>query len=159
MVIDWTNEEPVRQLVGSGFGNDFLAESGTKAFLEGTTYTNVRSPHNWFVGIYARMGLVGLALALAVIGQAGWAVWKNRRRIGADPVLAISALVIASILPVASLGVVLEAPFGAVPFFWALGVIHALGWPRPTTGEDLIRRTTSRPDRLSRSTRHQVPLV
>lgn len=129
-VIEWTNGDPVRQVVGSGFGNDFLAESGTKSYLEGTTYSNVRSPHNWFVGVYARMGTIGLLLALAVVVQAGWIMWRNRRRIGAEPILLLSALIVASILPVATLGVVLEAPFGAVPFFWALGILHALGTAR-----------------------------
>jgi O-antigen ligase len=125
-VVDWTNEEPVRQIIGSGFGNDFLAESGTKAFLEGTTYTNVRSPHNWFVGIYARMGTIGLVLTLGVIVQVAWIVWTNRRRIGEEPLLSMAVLIMVAILPVATLGVVLESPFGAVPFFWAMGTIMCL---------------------------------
>ena len=158
-IIDWTGEEPARQLVGSGFGNDFLFESGTKSMLEGTTYTNVRSPHNWFVGIYARMGIVGLALASAVIIQAGLLVWRHRRRIGSEPLLATAALVIGSILPVATLGVVLEAPFGAVPFFWALGIIHSLGWPRRESTEKPVSASNfvPRSRQLSISTRNRTP--
>jgi O-antigen ligase len=128
-VIKWTNEDTARQVVGSGFGNDFLEESGTKAFLEGSTYNNVRSPHNWFVGIYARMGVIGLGLVAAVVLQLIFIMWRNRVRIGSDPLLSMCALIILSILPVATLGVVLEAPFGAVPFFWAAGVIMTLSGP------------------------------
>jgi O-antigen ligase len=116
-------------MVGSGFGNDFLEESGTKAFLEGTTYNNVRSPHNWFVGIYARMGVIGLGLIAAVVVQLVFIMWRNRVRIGSDPLLSMCALIILSILPVATLGVVLEAPFGAVPFFWAAGILMTLSGP------------------------------
>jgi len=128
-VISWTNEDTLRQVVGSGFGNDFLEQSGTKAFLEGTTYKNVRSPHNWFVGIYARMGLLGTALIVGVIIQLAAIIWRSRRRIGSDPLLTASALIVLSILPVATLGVVLEAPFGAVPFFWAAGILMTLASP------------------------------
>jgi hypothetical protein len=166
-VIDWTNADPARQLVGSGFGNDFLAESGTKAFLEGTTYTNVRSPHNWFVGIYARMGVIGLTFALAVVLQAALLIWRNRRRIGSDSLLSLSAVVVASILPVASLGVVLEAPFGAVPFFWALGIIHTIGWSGSKASETPAgpEANVSRPRPLEASQRlpleepHSGPLA
>lgn len=124
-VIEWANDEPMRAVVGSGFGNDFLAQSGTKAFLEGTTYTNVRSPHNWFVGIYARLGVVGFALAILWVAQLAWIAWKRRQEVGDDDLLAFSALTVSAIVPVASLGVVLESPFGAIPFFWAAGVLMA----------------------------------
>lgn len=126
MVIEWTNEDLSRQLLGSGFGNDFLEESGSKVFLEGTTYNNVRSPHNWFIGIYARMGIVGALFAGLTVIQIGLLIWTNRQRVGREPLLAMSALIVCSILPVASLGVVLEAPFGAVPFFWSAGLLMTL---------------------------------
>ncbi|TSD54275.1 O-antigen ligase family protein [Aeromicrobium piscarium] len=124
-VIEWTNDDPLRAAVGSGFGNDFLAQSGTKKFLEGTTYTNVRSPHNWFVGVYARLGAIGIFLASLWMAQLVAIAWRRRQDIGDDDLLAFSTLSIAAIIPVASLGVVLEAPFGAIPFFWSAGVIMA----------------------------------
>lgn len=125
MIIDWTNETPSRAVVGSGFGNNFLEQSGTLDLLQGTTYSGVRSPHNWFVGTYARLGLIGVALAIAVCVQLIATIGRQRRRIGEDPLLSLAALIIVAILPVAFLGVVLEAPFGAVPFWWAAGVILA----------------------------------
>ena len=141
-IIEWTQEDTARQVFGSGFGNDFLAESGTKAFLEGTTYENVRSPHNWFVGIYARMGLIGTLIAVAVILELGSLISTNRKRIGSEPILAVSALIVCAILPVASLGVVLEAPFGAVPFFWAAGLLMTLARKSmPTDAASSLRHT------------------
>ncbi|MDS0244254.1 O-antigen ligase family protein [Microbacterium aurantiacum] len=151
MVITWTNEQPARALFGSGFGNDFLQESGTKAFLEGTTYTNVRSPHNWFVGIYARLGIIGLALAVLWVGQLMLIMWQTRQKVGADDLLAVASLTVLAIIPVATLGVVLEAPFGAIPFFWAAGLIMAsrarldsLSSKLPVTRSRLTRRAAAR---------------
>lgn len=134
-VVEWTNEDTARQLVGSGFGNDFLTQSGTVQYLEGSTYDNVRSPHNWFIGIYARMGIVGLVLALLVCLQLVLLIIRNRKMLGDSPLLAVSGLIVVGFLPVATLGVVLEAPFGAVPFWWAAGVIFTLRKRRSGRGE------------------------
>jgi len=139
--VDWTNETTARHLFGSGFGNDFLEQAGVKSFLEGTTYTNVRSPHNWFVGIYARMGLIGLSLAAVFIIQLMYLILRHRQRIGEDPLFSLSALTVVAILPVATLGVVLEAPFGAVPFFWASGMLMTLAPARQGRGADRITDT------------------
>jgi hypothetical protein len=122
-VVEWTNEKPARAILGSGFGNDFLEESGALANLEGTTYTNVRSPHNWFIGIYARLGIVGTILAVLWVSQMIGIMFQERRRIGESELYSFSAFAFVAILPVATLGVVLEAPFGAIPFFYASGVL------------------------------------
>lgn len=134
-VVAWTNETPSRQLFGSGFGNDFLTQSGTISFLEGTTYDNVRSPHNYFVGIYARMGLIGLLLAGGVVLSLLITIFRRLRLIATDGVLAMAAMIVVAILPVASLGVVLEAPFGAVPFWWGAGIVLASAPIRPSTSK------------------------
>jgi hypothetical protein len=139
-VIEWVGQSTTRTIVGGGFGNDFLAESGTLAYLEGTTYENVRSPHNWFVGIYARLGLVGLALSILVCLQLVVIILKNRKLLAQEPLLATSGLIIFAFLPVATLGVVMEAPFGAVPFWWAAGIIFSL---KPTLNEVKIERSRS----------------
>ena len=124
-VISWVGQDNSRIVFGSGFGNDFLTQSGTIQYLEGTEYTGVRSPHDWFVGTYARVGLIGLALAVIVCLGLFRLIYVNRRHVGGDELQCLSALLIISILIVASLGVVLESPFGAIPFFWAAGVIYA----------------------------------
>jgi O-antigen ligase len=125
-IFEWVGEDTPRVFLGSGFGNDFLAQSGTLTYLEGTTYNNVRSPHNWFVGIYARMGIVGLALAVMVCLQLLLTIVRNRQKMASEPLLATAGLLVVAVIPVAILGVVLEAPFGAVPFWWAAGIVFAL---------------------------------
>ena len=130
-VVDWTLASPGRTLVGTGFGPDFIKESGSSAVLEGTRYENVRSPHNWFVGVFARLGMVGVVLAAAVVLQLLWLVWRHRRTIADDDVLAIAATVVVAIIPVATVGVILESPFGAIPFFWSAGLLMAQVPPRP----------------------------
>lgn len=125
-VINWTFDDTGRALLGSGFGNDFLRESGVIQYLEGTEYVAVRSPHNWFVGVLARMGVVGLGLLALSLAAAGLIIKRNIRRIGDNEILTLSAVGVAALLPVAALGVVLESPFGAIPFWWFLGIIMTI---------------------------------
>ena len=111
---------------GAGMGIDFLAASGTLQYLEGTDYIGVRSPHDYFVGSFARLGLIGLGLLLAVVLSLIRRAYSFRKRIADDELLTFAALTVFAILSVASFGVVLEAPFGAVPFWWAAGLLLAL---------------------------------
>ena len=127
LVVDWTEQTKTRRLVGAGPGPDFVTESGASKLLEGTQYQDVRSPHNWLIGLYARMGLVGVVLALMVIASLGYTIWRHRRRIGDDEFLFACTMIVAAVIPVALVGVVLESPFGAVPFWWASGILLALG--------------------------------
>lgn len=133
-VISWTTESDVRLFFGAGMGIDFLAESGTLKNLEGSDYDNVRSPHNYYVGTFARLGLLGLLLVLMAILSAIASTIRNRRAIAEDEFLRMSALTLLAILPVASLGVVLESPFGAVPFWWAVGTLLYLNSQRARSG-------------------------
>lgn len=148
-IIEWTDEGPSRSLIGSGFGNNFLDQSGTLSFLQGTTYEGVRSPHNWFVGNFARLGLVGVALSIAICAQLLVLISRHRRRIGEDALLTLSALIVVCILPVATLGVVLEAPFGAVPFWWAAGIIFAVRHPMSLGRASSSRRAATSSRTLS----------
>ena len=126
-VITWTRDDSTRTLVGAGMGIDFLSASGTLKYLEGTEYENVRSPHDYFIGSFARLGLIGLGLILAVVlSLHRRRAYTFRKRIAEDELLTFAALTVFAIVSVASFGVVLEAPFGAVPFWWAAGLLLAL---------------------------------
>ncbi len=125
-MITWTRDDSARTIVGAGMGVDFLAASGTLQYLEGTDYENVRSPHDYFIGSFARLGLVGLGLILAIVLSLMRRAYSFRKRIAEDELLTFAALTVFAIVSVASFGVVLEAPFGAVPFWWAAGLILAL---------------------------------
>lgn len=115
--------EPERTAVGVGFGRDFLAESGASLALEGV-YQKVRSPHNYVIGTLARLGVAGALLAMVVIGL-GWLLAVSALRRPGAPMTALAALVAISLPVIGLLGVVLESPFGAIPYFWALGQLAA----------------------------------
>lgn len=121
-VIHYTDSRPTRQLIGVGFGPDFMKDSGALYLLVGIDpQDDVRSPHNYLVGSYARLGVVGLGILLSMIVVA---LLRCRRALARDDDLQIlAALLIVMLLTVSLMGVILESPFGAVPFFWAIGVV------------------------------------
>lgn len=124
-VIEWTNGETGRNLVGAGFGPNFIEASGAEQSLSGTAWQGVRSPHNWFVGIYARLGIVGLLLVFLVLVGLIYHLARIRIAVGSSDLLTLAAAGVFSLLVAATFGVILESPFGAVPFWWFLGVLLA----------------------------------
>lgn len=123
-VIDHSTSAPQRLWLGSGFGPDFLAESGASKYYEGV-HTEVRSPHNFLLTVLARTGVIGLALFGWVAFQAVSDVRHLRRRSEPSPLGQVAALLVTMTLLVSLVGVVLESPFGAIPFYWAVGVLVA----------------------------------
>jgi hypothetical protein len=118
-VSDYVFRNAERTAVGVGFGRNFIAESDSASELEGDTYKNVRSPHNYVVGTLARLGIAGALLATLVL-LLGWvAAYRNLTR--PDPVTALAAMIVIALPITALLGVILESPFGAIPYFWAIG--------------------------------------
>jgi hypothetical protein len=126
LVIKDAATDPARLVIGSGFGPDFLDRSGAAVWFEGSVEKGVRAPHNYVLNTLARLGLVGVALMAWVVAAVGRAVVRQRRRETGTAhdgfeellVLLVSALAVASLL-----GVILESPFGAVPFWWAAGLL------------------------------------
>jgi O-antigen ligase len=122
----WILADRSRTVVGVGFGPDFLAESGAEVALLGegaAAKNNVRSPHDYLLGSWARLGLLGLMPLMAVCLSAlrrAWRFWPDR-----DELELFTALTVTVLLLTALVGVVLESPFGAVPFFWAVGILAA----------------------------------
>jgi O-antigen ligase len=114
--------------LGVGFGPDFLGDSGARLPLGG--YDALRSPHNYFIGTYARLGLLGLALLLVLLVAAVRAGAGCVRLAADEPLLLFAVLLPAALLVCGAFGVELEAPFGAVPFFWCLGIVLS----RPQAG-------------------------
>jgi hypothetical protein len=120
----WILHSPVRIAVGIGYGPNVLARSNTAQYLEGITYEKVRSPHDYLLGTWARLGLIGAAMVGALmLAAAALAARELTTSTGAADVLA--ALVVIAIPVVAFLGVVMESPFGAIPYFWAVGQLCA----------------------------------
>jgi O-antigen ligase len=132
-VMDYTLEDPARTMIGVGFGTDFLLLSdGDVPLGRGI---GVRSPHNYLLTCFARLGLVGLTFMVALL-SALLAVALSTLRAGRpDELTSISVLLVVSIFVVSMFGVVLESPFGALPFFWAGGILlgmHRARRHRPT---------------------------
>ncbi|WP_369223935.1 O-antigen ligase family protein [Streptomyces sp. R39] len=120
-VIGYTLDDPGRTAIGVGFGTDFLRLSDADVPLG--RGMGVRSPHNYLLTCFARLGLAGLSLVTALLASVLGAVARALRSREADELTSLCVLLVVSLLVVALLGVVLESPFGAVPFFWASGVL------------------------------------
>jgi hypothetical protein len=121
-IATYLEHDPARLVRGVGFGPDFLHDSGGDVELLGGTDEEVRAPHNYIVNTGARLGLIGL---LPMFGML-FGGWRLAAKLGrAEPDLSdadVLAIVSVVALPVAAtFGVILESPFGAIPYFWALG--------------------------------------
>lgn len=111
---------------GLGFGYDlaagFLRLSAAQIDPEAF---DVRSPHNYFVTIYGRMGAVGECVWVVIVFSicqnalaSAWDVRRGRQGIAALALWAGVTMLLVS----AAFGVVLEGPMGAIPFWCALGM-------------------------------------
>jgi O-antigen ligase len=110
--------------LGLGFGHD-LAERFAKVYYpEETEEFSVRSPHSIIVSVYARMGLLGLALGLGLVVAAAAQTWRDIS-LRADHQPHPAWLGTWAILILACFGVVLEGPMGAVVFWILFGLANA----------------------------------
>jgi O-antigen ligase len=104
----------------------------------------VRSPHNVAMTVFARTGLIGLAAWLLVLVTSFVSIVRGalacRRRGDRDAELFGVWLIIylLAMLLIALLGVVLESPFGAAPFFWVIGV--GLAWGARAKRSDAMQQ-------------------
>jgi hypothetical protein len=120
-VADYIFRSAERTAVGVGFGRDFIDESGSRPVLEGGVYVNVRSPHNYILGTLARLGMAVAGLVAVIWIWATWLAVRTLRQQPRETVTTLAALLCIGVPITAMLGVVLEAPFGAIPYFWAVG--------------------------------------
>jgi O-antigen ligase len=126
-VWDYMQETPGRLIAGVGFGPDYLHDSGAEQKLLGSDLAqDVRAPHNYLVNSGARLGIFGLFIVIGLL-ITGLRLALTLAR--TDPDLTnmdVLAVLCVTVLPVGALfGVILESPFGAIPFFWALGHLSA----------------------------------
>lgn len=127
VLADYLSTDSERMLVGVGYGPNFMVDSYADVELIGGGRDDVRSPHNYFMGSWARLGLIGLALILAVLLVGYRLVVLVQRNVAKPRDIDIAAMLVVVGMPIAaSIGVVLESPFGAIPFFWALGHLSAI---------------------------------
>ena len=134
-LIQDTLGDPTLLLVGRGYGPDLrevviARGQGSLNWEQGTEDGRpVRSPHNIAVTILARSGVLGLLAWLLMLGASFVYIIRATRRAGdrRQQLFGVWATAyLAAMLLVACFGVVLESPFGAIPFFFVLGL--AVAW-------------------------------
>lgn len=141
LLVHYIEAQPRRNIAGVGFGPDFLHNSGADLALLGGVNEEVRSPHNYLLNTWARLGLVGLGLVLVVIAAGVRLMLLVRRHSEELSDIDVLALLIVCSIPVAGVvGVILESPFGALPYFWALGHLSVRACERGLIAPFGVRR-------------------
>jgi hypothetical protein len=147
-LLDEQLADPALLLFGRGYGPDLRdavlgLESGSLNWDQGVEQgKSVRSPHNIALTIFARSGVIGLGLWLLLLGTCSWRIVRATvaaRRAGQTDheMLGIwLASFLLVVVLVSLLGVVLEAPFGAAPFYFVLGLGVAWTNERARSGGD-----------------------
>ncbi len=109
---------------GLGFGYD-LAANFLQAYdpAIGEDFT-ARSPHSIFIGTFGRMGALGVAVLLALVGVMVRQTWRALRNPASGPAIVSFWCAAWVILVSACFGVVLEGPMGAVVFWTVLGLAN-----------------------------------
>jgi hypothetical protein len=128
LLISHTNQLNLGWLVGAGPGSEVVADSGALVHLSGDP--SVRAPHSWPVGLYARFGAIGVALwTLCVILLARRTYTGESAGTQSEDLLrgatAMWFALAAGLATAATVGVVFESPFGALPFSLACAGISA----------------------------------
>ncbi|HUT77212.1 MAG TPA: O-antigen ligase family protein [Polyangia bacterium] len=146
--VEWLHEgSPGRAVFGTGFGPHYMQLSGADVLLLGEfADPEVRPIHNFAINTWARLGIVGLLALLFVAVPAIVAAFRLSWRSWQPPPLDLFAGLLVIAIPVTALvGVVLETPFGAIPYFWAVGYLGA------RMVEEGLWKPLSLPARLARS--------
>lgn len=122
-------------LFGLGFGADLARGFLTEYYPTTETDFSARSPHNIFMTTLGRMGLLGVGVLLAIYWVQARSTARVARAARSDPALDYAITLQAAVWVVmvsACLGVVLEGPMGAIPFWTMLGLAHHAATQIPT---------------------------
>ncbi len=114
LMMDWTFTQN-KQFFGFGPGAEIVSDSGAIRFLSGAK--DVRAPHNWLVGLFARFGILGTAVWTLLVTYIVFG------RSFSPEIAWLGRCSIFLILVVSSLGVIMESPFGSLPFSFFLGML------------------------------------
>lgn len=114
--------------LGLGFGSDLAAEFLRIYYADANEDFSARSPHNFLLTIFGRMGLLGLAgliVVLAIVARKTWRAGTAEVNDADNPTPSLPLWLSAwTILASACFGVVLEGPMGATIFWTLLGLAH-----------------------------------
>jgi hypothetical protein len=121
-LVDWIGESEARTAIGAGFGSNVMLDSGAGVALVHSIDPSLRAPHNFLLTVWAHLGLLGVTIILTLFFRGYWLA-AQARRLRLDDVQLIAALILIGMPVVAVVGVVMESPFGAIPYFWAFGYL------------------------------------
>lgn len=127
---------------GLGFGHDLATGFVREYYPEAGEEFAARSPHNIAVTALGRLGLVGVAVWAALCFEIVRRAWRAMRG-AADPLVWALWGAVLTILVSATVGVVLEGPMGAVPFWVALGLVSGLERAAATPESDANAAATT----------------
>jgi hypothetical protein len=126
ILIEWITSDPQRILVGVGFGSGYMYESGALEALigpeAGSRADEGIGPHNVFLFVFATMGVFGLLYFVGLIifvSALGLRILTQ----GNSILYPFALSVLAGIGTASLFGVVFEAPHGAIPMAWAIGIL------------------------------------
>jgi O-antigen ligase len=114
-------------VLGLGFGADLAHGFLLEYYPTGDADFTARSPHNIFLTTLGRMGLAGFAVLLAIYLLQARVTARVAREARSDPARQDAMTLQAAVWVVmvsGCLGVVLEGPMGAIPFWIMLGLAH-----------------------------------
>lgn len=122
-VFSYIGDEPSRVVAGVGMGPDYLTQAHAVQIYDPGQTLGVRAAHEFLIGTYARLGLIGLLLHLVLV-VLGWRLaWRAAVQGPRNDLVRLAAILVVAIPVAAAVGVVLESPFGAVPYFWGYGTL------------------------------------
>ncbi len=114
-------------VLGLGFGADLAHGFLIEYYPTSDADFSARSPHNVFVTTLGRMGLAGVVVLLAIYWVQGRITARTARETRREPSRHMAMTLQAAVWVVmisACLGVVLEGPMAAIPFWIMLGLAH-----------------------------------
>lgn len=115
-MLAWFTDQD-QHLFGVGPGAEMVQQSGAVADLSGSL--EVRAPHNWFIGLWVRYGLIGTLLwCLSVFGN----FFKTNIRVATE-----WKFLILIICLVSAMGVIIESPFGSLPLAVMVAMTYVHG--------------------------------
>jgi hypothetical protein len=125
LVWESTANDPSLRVFGWGPGAEIVRDTGALKYLSGDP--TVRAPHNGFVHLFARYGIVGclvwVGLLLLFLSSSGPRPPPEMRM----PFRLLGGSLAASLLTAAAVGVILESPFGALTIYFGLTIARHSG--------------------------------
>lgn len=119
LTVEEVTRSPASIIAGVGLGPDL-----TFGLLKGKDGEAVRTPHNDYLEVFARLGLLGFVPFVLVVGRCLFAIARKARS-GSGQAERFCAWIFASslvYLGVAGAQALLSFPYGSIPLFFMLGM-------------------------------------